>query len=361
MSSRIQFLILSILFLCLSSPGYAAVEIAWSGQKPKLINEVYNRDGVAYLAIDDVMRALRLKGRWYSVDHRYRFRTPMGKASLFPGGAYLRVGDQFIPLDHPPRFIDGRLRVPEDFVLVQLPALTGNSVYYRNLNPVGEVKSPGDESALDQLFAFLLRKKNRQEVSHLRAIAIDVGHGGSDSGVIGLTGVKEKDVVLEFAGQLEKLIKMRLGIPVYLSRDGDYTLDRKHRLQAVSKPDVDAYLILHAQGHFTPAAHGVELYVRPVAATADDRLRAGDVDDSTRLALDARQALLDEGFTVAEVHSANLLPLGRGDLPTVMIELGYLSNADDLALLKDGEARQMLAEAIFDGLKKYDDDTRSKK
>jgi len=355
MAILIRCIFLSFLAMFVSKPVCASVEIAWSGQKPHLINEVYNHAGVAYLAVDDVMRALRMQGRWYPVEHRYRFNTPMGKASFFPGGSYLQVGDQFIPLDHPPRFIDGRLRVAEDFILVQLPALSGNSVYYRNLNPVEELQPQGEEGALDQLFAFLLRKKSHGQTGHLRAVAIDVGHGGTDTGVLGLGGVKEKDVVFNFAVQLEKLIKMRLGIPVYLSRDGDYSLDRKARLKAVAKPDVDAYLVLHAQGHFSPETEGVELYVRPAESTADGNA----VDESSRLAIETRKSLLDEGFSVADVREVALLPLGRGNLPTILLELGYLTNAHDLALLEDEEARQMLAEAVFAGLKKFDEETRS--
>lgn len=360
MTILIRILIQAVLLLCLVSPGLASVEMAWSGLKPRVINEVYNRGGIAYLAIDDVMKALRIKGRWSSVDHRYRFNTPMGKASLFPGGRYLQVGEQFIPLEHPPRFIDGRLRVAEDFVLVQLPALTGNSIYYRNLSPSQDLQQ-ADDSPLDQLFAFLLRKKSQGAVGHLRAIAIDIGHGGTDTGVIGLGGVKEKDLVFDFATQLERLIKMRLGIPVYLSRDGDYSLDASQRLQAVKKPDVDAYLVLHAQGHFNPATQGVEIYVRPDDMTSDPSVKASQPDDSTRLALDMRRALLEEGFSVADIQSAALLPLGRGDLPTVLIELGYLTNADDLSMLQDKDARQMMAEAVFAGLRKFNEETRSAK
>jgi N-acetylmuramoyl-L-alanine amidase len=359
MSPLNRFFLILALVLAMAAPASAVVEIAWSGQKPQQLDEVYNRNGMAYMAIDDVLEVLRLQGRWHSVDHLYRFRTPMGEAAIFPGGHYLRIGDQFIPLEHPPQFIDGRLRVAEDFVVVQLPALTGNSIYYRNLNPPGNLQPSGD-GPLDQLFAFLLRKKGSQE-SQLRAIAIDVGHGGQDPGAIGLSGVKEKDVVFAFGRQLEKLLKMQLGVNVYLSRDGDYSLDQEGRLKAVARPDVDAYILLHAQGHFSPAVSGIELYIRPDEALGGVSIQAGEVNDSLRLAAETRQALLDDGFDVAPILQAPLLPLGRGDLPTVLVELGYLTNRGDLAILNDNEARQMLARAILAGLSKFSQETRSQK
>lgn len=360
MSPLTRLVFILVIVLAMAVPVSAAVEIAWSGQKPQLIDEIYNRDGTAYIALDDVLEVLRLKGRWYSVDHLYRFRTPMGEAALFPGGHYLRIGEQFIPLEHPPQFIDGRLRVAEDFVVVQLPALTGDSIYYRNLNPARNLQSTSD-SPLDQLFAFLLRKKGTQGGSHLRAVAIDVGHGGQDPGAIGLSGVKEKDVVFAFARQLEKLLKMQLGVNVYLSRDGDYSLDMEGRLKAIARPDVDAYILLHAQGSFSAAASGIELYIRPIEETNGDSPQAGELGDSIRLAMDIRQSLRGDGFDVTEIQQAGLLPLGRGNLPTVLLELGYLSNPDDLSILTDSEARQMLAQAILAGLGKFSQETRSQK
>ncbi|TYO98795.1 N-acetylmuramoyl-L-alanine amidase [Geothermobacter ehrlichii] len=359
--SRLSF-ILPVLLACLVSAdvAQAAVELAWSGSRPHRIEEVYNRDGVPYLAVEDVLSALRLRGRWHSVEHRFRFRTPSGVASIFPGGNYLEIDGRFIPLDHPPLFIDGRLRVAEDFVIGQLPGLVGRSVYYRNLDPPEQLVVESD-NPIDQLFALLLRKKQSKSGPRLRAVAIDVGHGGEDPGTIGLHGTKEKDVALAFARQLEKLLKMRLGVDVYLSRDGDYSLDGQQRLRTVLDRDVDLFILLHAQGHFASGPHGVELYIRPQEEFSARDLRQERRGGSRRLAAEVRQSLLDEGFAVSEVRQAGLLPLGRGDLPTVMLELGYLTNPDDLALLTDPEARQMLAEAVVEGVERFGRDQRSVK
>jgi len=348
------FFILPVLLasLVFADAAQAVVELAWSGSRPHRIGEVYNRDGVPYLALEDVLTALRLRGRWHSVEHRFRFRTPSGVASIFPGGNYLEIDGRFIPLDHPPLFIDGRLRVAEDFVIDQLPELVGRPVYYRNLDPPEELATAGD-NPIDQLFALLLRRKQSQSGPGLRAVAIDVGHGGEDPGTIGLQGTKEKDVVLAFARQLEKLLKMRLGIAVYLSRDGDYSLDGRQRLRTVLDREVDLFIVLHAQGHFAAGPHGIELYIRPQEDFSVRDLRQERRGGSRRLAAEVRQSLLDEGFTVSPVRQVGLLPLGRGDLPTLMLELGYLTNPDDLVLLTDPEARQMLAEAVVEGVARF--------
>ena len=74
-----------------------------------------------------------------------------------------------------------------------------------------------EESPLDRLFAFLLRKQQPENGPRLRAIALDPGHGGEDPGALGAGGSKEKTAVLEVARRLEKKLKMQLGIPIYLS------------------------------------------------------------------------------------------------------------------------------------------------
>lgn len=344
-----KLLVSCLLLLCLIPvPSvFASVELSWSGQPPKTIAEVYHYQGVVYLALDDVLSALDLHGDWSSVDHLYRIRTPQGKASLFPGGHYLHLGDRFIPLQHPPRFLDGRLRVSEEFVLVQLPLLTGKSVYFRNLDP--QVPQTADDSPLDRLFAFLLQKKQASS-SGLRGVAIDVGHGGDDPGCIGLQGVREKDVVMQVARRLERLIKMRLGIPVYLSRDGDYSLTRQQRLKTAARDDVDVFLLLHAQSSFSPQAQGVTLFVRPGGQTADGQ---AEDQDSMRLALACQQVFSDHKIPVDKIRQVGLLPLGRGNLPTLLVELGYLNNEADRQRLTSSEGQNQLAEALLDGLQQF--------
>jgi N-acetylmuramoyl-L-alanine amidase len=349
-------MVLVAAFLLTAHSAGAAVELAWNGGQPHHIDEVYIHQGVAYLAIDDVLSALGLQGDWSSVDHRYYFRSPEGKASMFPGGKFLKVNDRFIPLEHSPLFLDGRFRVAEDFVLVHLPLLTGKEVFYRNLNP--QVIATGDETSLDKLFAFLLQKKQAPG-SALRGVAIDVGHGGRDPGTLGLRGAKEKEVVLQVARQLEKKIKMELGIPVYLSRDGDYDLTPEQRLKTAAKPDVDLFVLLHAEASFSAATRGINLFLRPADIQAIGRDKAADDSDSLHLALATQQSLLKHEFQVNQVLKAPLLPLGRGNLPTMLVELGYLSNSEDQQYLTSSEGQKRLADGLFDGLRQFAEEKRS--
>lgn len=358
MSRFLKMLSLPLVLLCLVLPAEAVVQLGPAGQPPVTIEEVYLHDGVPFLAIDDVLPALELSGDWDSVEHVYRIRTPRGTAVISPGSDYLRLGERFIPLTHRPRFIDGRLRVAEDFVTVQLPALLDRPVSYHNLNPP-DVSSPEKETPLDKLFAFLLRKKKPEAGGPtLRGVAIDPGHGGQDTGVLAADGTKEKDVVLAVAEDLEKQIKMRLGIPVYLSRNADYGLSRQKRFEAAAKPDADALLLLHAQASLSPLPQGISLIVRP-PELFDTKTPATRESDSMRLARFLRAALIEAGLKVNDIVEAPLLPLGRGDLPSVVVELGYLSNPSDRSLLLDPEGRKKLAGALFRGLQNYSSEEKN--
>ncbi len=311
------------------------------------------RGGVAYLALDDALPALGMRGSWNSVEHIYSIETYQGTAVIFPGCRYLRLKTRFIPLPHPPLFIDGRLRVAEDFLYEQLPSLLGIAVHFRNLDPNFSTSSR-KETSLDRLFAFLLRKKEVQAGSGLRGLAVDPGHGGTDPGSVGLDGIKEKDVVLEIAHLFAKNVKMRLGIPVFLTRDKDYSLNWEKRLQVANAAEVDALVLLHAQSAFGPEAKGITLYIRPENSFEKDN--GGHNDMGSRLLADYLADMLKQaGFAVNGIRAAQLLPLGRGDLPTVMVELGYLSNPEEKARLIDPGYQKNLANVLYNAVREFSD------
>ena len=354
---RICTLLLALLML--GSPALAAVELALRGNAPVKIDDVYLRDGSAFIALDDALPALKMSGYWDSVQHIYRFRTPQGTAMVSPGSNYLRLNGNFFPLAQQPRFIDSKLRVDETFLTEVLPNALNLPVYYRNLDPAA---SGGDtpESSLDRLFAFLLQKKGLHgEQSGLGGIIIDPGHGGQDPGSIGVDGVKEKDLNLDVAKRLQKLCKMKLGKDVFLTRDRDYALSLKERWETIRKFEGDVLLSLHAQASSGPIPHGVTLFIRPHDETEGQVIPAEE-SDSLRLAEHLRQAFLDAGLPVVGIVRAPLLPLGRGNLPAVDVEMGYLSNSEDCSRLASAEGQDLVANILFTGLKSYADEKKEK-
>jgi N-acetylmuramoyl-L-alanine amidase len=336
-----------LLFLLPAAPVLAAVEIAVGKQPAATIREVYLRGGVPYLALDEVLAAAGLKADWDPVAHRCRIKSPAGIASLAPGSRTLRLDGSTRRLAHPPLFIDGRLRVAEEFVTTQLADLAGQSVRYRNLDPPQPADQGKESSPLDRLFDLLLAKEPPAVGPALRVLVIDPGHGGVDPGALGADGTKEKEVTLAVAQRLEKLVKMQMGSPVFLTRDGDYAATAEQRRAAFARPEIDVLLLLHAQAAPAATPHGAVLFVAPPAAGA----AAGG--ESRRLAGHLRAALLAAGVEAAGILEAPLLPLAEMGKPAVLIELGYLTNPDDLALLSDPPGQERLAAALFAGLKSY--------
>jgi N-acetylmuramoyl-L-alanine amidase len=322
-------LLILVLLLLFTPSAFAVVQISSKGKPAAQIGDVYNLDGIPYIALDDVLEYLEIEGHWDSVAHIYHIPTPGGDAVFFPGGRYIRRGERFIPLKYPARFVDGRLRVPEDFLTRHLPNLLGERIAYRNLNPPS-ARTARKQGAMDRLFSFLLRRKTTASGGQLRAVAIDPGHGGEDVGVLAPNAVKEKDINFALATRLEKLLKMQLGIPVYLSRDGDYGLTPEQRLEPAMKEDVDAFLLIHSQGSFSPRHRGINLLIRPQEAEVDLAENSSEGDGATkevvpalplaknneslRLAKTLRSSLKRSGFNVGEIQESVLFPLGRGDL-----------------------------------------------
>ena len=342
--SLLVFLLVTVL------PAGAFVEVGRPGEDPLVLEDVYLREGTAFVSIDDVMSALALEGEWDSVAHIYVIKTPHGRAIISPGSQFLKLGDNFIPISHRPRFIDGKLRVSEVFLLQQLAPLLTEPIHYRNHNPP---EPNQNEDPLDRLFAFLLRKKEPVADVSKWIVSIDPGHGGEDSGALGLNGSKEKAVTLAVGQRLEKLLKMHQDAPVVLTRDGDYALDMDRRLEVVAQGQSDVLISLHAQAFFSEDASGVNLYVQP---QTERDVPDGVVENSS---LDLAESLSEElkknGFYVNGIQELPIYPLGRGDLPRVLIEMGSLSNSIDLTTLQDPTRQQDFARALFDGLQAFFD------
>ncbi len=344
-----------ICLLCSVHTVMAAVELGVRGYDPVLLEDVYQREGIVYVAIDDVLPAVGLSGHWNSIKHIYRIRTKRGWAEVSPASGYLKLGDVYYPIKDKPRFIDGRLRITDSFVQNQLAQLSGRNVYFRNLDPQMDSAPKQDQGTIDKIFSFLLQRKPQKENGPLiRAIAIDPGHGGLDTGVLGQEGVQEKNINLNLAKTLAKHIKMQAGIPVYLSRDGDYDLAMEKRFEAASKDDVDVWILLHAGASFSSAASGVNLFIRSFDLPHDESTEANvAADHSLMLAQDIARIAGNQHIKVNGIYRSSRLSLGQGELPTVLIEVGQLSDPQDVEKLQTEEYQNQLSAAVYAGIKAY--------
>jgi N-acetylmuramoyl-L-alanine amidase len=213
----------------------------------------------------------------------------------------------------------------------------------------------------------------------LRTIVIDAGHGGDDVGAVGAGGAKEKDLTLAIARRLKAAIESRLGLRVLLTRDGDDTIPPDRRTELANNNKADVLLSLHVNWSVRPDARGAQVYTpaaiaaRPTAAGADARKLAVPVVGGGSRVIDpvpwetaqlpfvaqstAFGAVLARQFADHAVplfaHQAVQAPmriLTAAHMPAVLIELAFLSNADDERSLGSGDWQSAMVESVIAAL-----------
>ncbi len=219
-------------------------------------------------------------------------------------------------------------------------------------------------------------------------VVVDAGHGGEDKGATGRRqGIYEKDVVLQIAKKLATLIDASPDMRAILVRDGDYfvTLGDRVRMARVSKADI--FVSIHADSFKDPEVNGASVYVlsrqratsehaRWLAdrenasdlvggvniAARDDLLAAVLLDLSQTAALQASsEAAKDIASSMGKVshmhkqrvEAASFMVLGAPDIPSVLVETGFISNSDDESRLLDDGYQHKVAQSIFSGLYSY--------
>ena len=216
-------------------------------------------------------------------------------------------------------------------------------------------------------------------------VVIDPGHGGHDQGTTGPRGLLEKDVVLDVALRLGKLIEDRMGAEVVYTRKDDTFIPLEGRTEMANDQKADLFLSIHANSSPVPRISGVETFflnlpdsrdkdATDVAArenassqksifelqsliqkiTMNDKLQesrefAGRVQSS----LYAFSARNFPGEKNRGVKKAPFVVLIGAHMPSVLAEIGFLSNPREEALLRKPEYRQKLAEALYRGVSRY--------
>jgi N-acetylmuramoyl-L-alanine amidase len=215
-------------------------------------------------------------------------------------------------------------------------------------------------------------------------IVIDAGHGGHDTGTIGPTGLMEKDLCLDVALRLGKIIQQRLpGADIVYTRSDDTFIPLEERTNIANQARADLFVSIHANSSPDHAARGVETYylnlkgsaeAMEVAARENASSDEGVHDLQDLVAKIARNEKIDESKDFAEdiqdslakrmqkasktvrdrgVKKAPFVVLIGADMPSILSEISFLSNAADEKLLKQPEYRQRVAEGLYQGIASY--------
>ncbi|MGB2119024.1 MAG: N-acetylmuramoyl-L-alanine amidase [Porticoccaceae bacterium] len=231
----------------------------------------------------------------------------------------------------------------------------------------------------------VVKKKNRKII-----IAIDAGHGGEDPGALGPRKVREKVVVFQIAKRIEKLFDSNPNFQGELVRSGDYYLAHRKRSQLAREKQADFFISIHADAFTDPQAHGASVYALSTKGATSEAARylaskenrADLIGGASNLSLDNKDdvlagVLLDLSMTatlsssleagkyvlknmgsVARLHKkqveqAGFLVLKSPDLPSLLIETGFISNPKEARQLSSAKYQQRMADAIYDGLVQF--------
>ncbi len=214
-------------------------------------------------------------------------------------------------------------------------------------------------------------------------IVIDPGHGGHDSGTIGVGGIMEKDVVLDIALRLGKLLQERLGAEVTYTRSDDTFIPLETRTAIANKAEADLFISVHANSSGDETARGVETYYlnftsQPDALDVAARENAvsessvhqladlvkkitlkDKIDESREFATDVEQSLYDglhrgnEGLKNRGVKKAPFVVLIGANMPSILTEISFVTNGKDAAQLRTPDYRERVAQSIYKGVAAY--------
>ena len=218
-------------------------------------------------------------------------------------------------------------------------------------------------------------------------VVIDPGHGGKDPGAIGSHHVQEKEVVLSIARKLKTLIDERPGMRAVLTRRGDYYIGLRQRIRMARRDKADLFVAIHADAYRNRSSHGASVFALSARGASSEAARwlaekenqsellgGADLADKDHMlrsvlldlsqtatisaSLGLGEAILGRLSHISQLHhphveQAGFVVLKSPDIPSVLVETGFLSNQREAIQLTNANYQGKLANAIANGIEKY--------
>ncbi len=218
-------------------------------------------------------------------------------------------------------------------------------------------------------------------------VAIDAGHGGEDPGAIGHSGSKEKHITLAIANRLREIVEADQGMTARLIRTGDYFINLQQRRMMAREQGADVFVSIHADAFTKSSARGFSVFAlsqsgatSAMARALADKENASDLIGGVSLAdkdevlakvlvdlsmnntisesVNLGGRVLQELSAIGHLHSkrveqAGFMVLKSADMPSILIETGFITNPSEEARLRSAEFQQRVAQAIYTALYQY--------
>jgi N-acetylmuramoyl-L-alanine amidase len=224
-----------------------------------------------------------------------------------------------------------------------------------------------------------------------KIVVIDPGHGGDDPGAIGPLKTMEKDIVLKVGEKLFHLLNQNQGIKAFLTRKKDYFIQLENRSQIARDYKADLFISLHIDGSFNPQSRGSSLYCLSLSGATDQAAKVlankenlsnilgGAVPKTSSIGKDRDrdQILVDlmqnnsmrESYRFAELaldeikefnelkyptyRRANFIVLKAPEIPSVLVEMAFITNKEDEQLLNQDKFQEQFAKRLANAINKY--------
>lgn len=287
----------------------------------------------------------------FDSDLTQEYHRPRGKLTLRMKGKEigLRIRNSSVSIDsvketltlsNPPRVIQGQPMLPITFYTELLPKLYDIEVKYNpNLHRV-------------RMMSKTLWELPENDTKQEWTIIIDPGHGGEDDvGCQSQNGLREKDIVLAISKEIQQIGNQE-GLSILLTRNEDVSTKRRQRVLYTNQNQGQLFLSLHCNASYSAKHKGIRIYLnnpnglirfrqRPITLIGRESLNILTQDDFLKQSKDFAKLLEKEmNFLVEdpiEIIELPLISISDIYMPAVLIEIGYLSNSDDVARLTNPE------------------------
>lgn len=220
-------------------------------------------------------------------------------------------------------------------------------------------------------------------------IVIDPGHGGKDPGARGIRKTEEKDITLKVGLQLRELLSKQSGVRVLMTRDRDAFIELEDRARFANRNEADLFVSIHVNSHPSRSVKGIEIYhfgeakdqrALEVAARENgtpigntgvgweylvaDLLATKKFEESLELAWNAKEAMVSQmngqyAVTDHGVKTAPFYVLRFTSMPSILVEIAYISNADEEDLLRRPAFVRDVAQSLYHGIVSFLADNRA--
>ena len=284
-----------------------------------------------------------------------------------------------VPYNYPIK----KVRASQDGSLTRIVVDLYESVHWQN--PTQTINTENIKLELK-----VKRNKNLNKSIRDIVVAIDAGHGGKYPGAVGPNNILEKDVTLLIAKELERTLRDTYGYRPVMIRDGDETLDLNNRYQDARKYGADIFVSIHADGFRLSSVKGASVFIwsdeasstvaRNLSKKQRQRIQADiknlkpvdfdedaarqtypeiykkKISESKILGTKILDQLKRDPFTKIHkknVEYADFRVLKSIDIPSVLVESGFITNPEDAQRLKGKPGRRMIARSVFLGIHNY--------